>query len=337
MSTRAPYSAQQALALAAHALRQRQHQVIALGRAHERERDPRVAAGGLHDRRAARLDPAFGLGGLDHRHADAVLDAPARVERLELGEQLDAVVGRRGALEHARKPDQRGASDQLVNVDRDWGHKRHDNSGRRAPARPGSGVVSARLTVERATLRFVRALEGWRRRDEDVQGPPGRGRGSVCGRRSAGGVGERVAILPYLKFVASGVDGKPTIQVSGANVQILSGAGKEETLNGEGNLIIGYDELPGTQTGSNNLMLGAEQAFTSYGSILGGEGNSSSGSGSILGGAGNTASSYADAVFGLDNKAVGGGASVSGGLHDEARAQASSVSGGLERRGFMRS
>ena len=84
--------AQQALALAAHALRQRQHQLIALGGAHERERDARVAAGRLDDRRAARLDPAFRLGRLDHRHADAVLDAAARVERLELREQLDAVL-----------------------------------------------------------------------------------------------------------------------------------------------------------------------------------------------------------------------------------------------------
>ena len=50
---------QQALALAAHPLRQRQHEVIALGGAHERERDPGVAAGRLDDRRAARLDPAL--------------------------------------------------------------------------------------------------------------------------------------------------------------------------------------------------------------------------------------------------------------------------------------
>ena len=75
-----PVQAQQALALAAHPLRQLQHQVIALGGAHERERDPGVAAGGLDDRGAPRLDPPFGLGGLDHRDADAVLDAAARVE-----------------------------------------------------------------------------------------------------------------------------------------------------------------------------------------------------------------------------------------------------------------
>jgi Collagen triple helix repeat (20 copies) len=31
------------------------------------------------------------------------------------------------------------------------------------------------------------------------------------------------SILPYVKFVASGVGGKPTIQISGANVQIIHG------------------------------------------------------------------------------------------------------------------
>ena len=82
--------AQQPLALAAHALREREDQVVALGGAHERERDAGVAARGLDDRGAAGLDAALGLGGLDHRHADAVLDRAARVEHLELGEDLAA-------------------------------------------------------------------------------------------------------------------------------------------------------------------------------------------------------------------------------------------------------
>ena len=84
---------QQALAFAAHALRHGQHQLIALGRAHERQRDPGVAAGRLDDRRPARLDDAVALGRLDHRHADAVLDAPAGVERLQLREQPRLPVG----------------------------------------------------------------------------------------------------------------------------------------------------------------------------------------------------------------------------------------------------
>ena len=75
--TRGAVEPQQALALAAHALRHRQHELVALGRADERQRDAGVAAGRLDDRRAARLDPALALGGLDHRHADPVLDAAA--------------------------------------------------------------------------------------------------------------------------------------------------------------------------------------------------------------------------------------------------------------------
>ena len=108
--------AQQALALAAHALREREHEVVAAGGAHERERDPGVAAGGLDDRRAARLDDPLGLGGLDHRDADPVLDRSARVEHLELGEQLDALGRDPRQLHHRR------AADVIGNVDRDTGH-----------------------------------------------------------------------------------------------------------------------------------------------------------------------------------------------------------------------
>ena len=118
-----PVQAQQALALATHALGQGQNEVVSLGRTHEGERDARVAAGGLDDRRAARLDPAFRLRGLDHGHADAVLDASARVERLELGEQLYAVVGGRRALQHLGQSDQRRGTDKLRNVDRDSRHR----------------------------------------------------------------------------------------------------------------------------------------------------------------------------------------------------------------------
>jgi hypothetical protein len=64
-----------------------------------------------------------------------------------------------------------------------------------------------------------------------------------------------LAVLPYIKFVKEGVDKKPTIKFYGANVQVVSGAAKETEINGLGNLVIGRDEEPGTQTGSNNLLL----------------------------------------------------------------------------------
>ena len=116
-----PVETQQALALAAHPLGQGQHQLIAPRRADECKRDPGIAGGGLDDRRAPRLDQALGLGRLDHRYADPVLDGAARVERLELGEELHPL-GRAGALEHRRQPHQGRVPDKLCNVDRDLGH-----------------------------------------------------------------------------------------------------------------------------------------------------------------------------------------------------------------------
>jgi hypothetical protein len=77
------------------------------------------------------------------------------------------------------------------------------------------------------------------------------------------------ALLPYVKLEASGVGGKPTVEFSGVNVQVVSGTGNETTLNGEGNLVVGYNEEAGKQTGSNNLVVrgfGAE--YTGFAELL---------------------------------------------------------------------
>jgi hypothetical protein len=172
-----------------------------------------------------------------------------------------------------------------------------------------------------------------------------------------------LAVLPYIKFVKEGIAKKPTIQFSGANVQVVSGAAKESEINGLGNLVVGRDEEPGTQTGSNNLLLGTfKQSFTSYGGFLagarntvsgadasagGGEHNVVSGAGaavgggeygtasgvraSVAGGYDNVASNEGAAVSGGQvNKASGLGAAVSGGLYNEASGTTSWVSGGAE-------
>lgn len=143
-----------------------------------------------------------------------------------------------------------------------------------------------------------------------------------------------LAILPYLKYVASGVGSRPTIQVSGANVQILSGSGSTSgPINGAGNLVIGYDEAPRAQTGSHNLILGGDQAFSSFGAILGGTGNTASGNDSFVVGNGNTASGeWASVSGGGENTASGEGASVSGGGQNTAAARQDSVSGGGQNR-----
>jgi hypothetical protein len=123
-------------------------------------------------------------------------------------------------------------------------------------------------------------------------------------------------VLPYVKFVKEGIDKKPTVQISGANFQIIDGSGTETTLNGTGNLILGYDETPGKQTGSHNLLLGGpSNSYTSYGSIVVGHANTSSnGYASILGGTENTASGYTSTIVGgRSNKTSANLATVSGG------------------------
>lgn len=138
-------------------------------------------------------------------------------------------------------------------------------------------------------------------------------------------------VMPYVKYQQSGIGGKPTIQVSGANVQIVNGEGSTKTTNGAGNLIIGYDEneLAAPQTGSHDLILGIRQGFTSYGSLLAGFGNTASGAyASVLGGV-NTASTFGATVSGGTlNKASGAFASVSGGQEGTASGNYSSISGG---------
>src|SRR5947209_5581537 len=79
-------------------------------------------------------------------------------------------------------------------------------------------------------------------------------------------------ILAHVTYVESGIAGKPTLEFSGVNVQLVNGAGATASVNGEGNLVIGYDENAGNhqQTGSHDLVLGQEQTFTSYGGVLAG-------------------------------------------------------------------
>jgi len=70
-----------------------------------------------------------------------------------------------------------------------------------------------------------------------------------------------IQVLPHISFSAAGVGGKPTIKFSGVNVQLVSGSGKTDgTVNGTGNLVLGYDESPGSQTGSHNLIVGVGHA-----------------------------------------------------------------------------
>lgn len=141
-----------------------------------------------------------------------------------------------------------------------------------------------------------------------------------------------LSILPHVKYAESGVGGKPTIQFSGVNVQIVNGEGRTASINGDGNLVIGYDENPGKheQTGSHNLILGEEQTFTSVAGLLAGIDNTISGPfASVSGGSFDRAEGFDSSVSGgRENTASREEASVSGGTRNTASGSYSSVSGG---------
>jgi len=123
--------------------------------------------------------------------------------------------------------------------------------------------------------------------------------------------------------------------ITGANLNIRSGGGSTSaTINGKGNLIVGYNENDSTQTrtGSHNLIIGNNNSYSSYGGFVAGWKNTLHGPhASISGGSYNFIAAASDAASisgGLLNHAAGENASVSGGRSNRATGDQSSVSGG---------
>jgi hypothetical protein len=129
-------------------------------------------------------------------------------------------------------------------------------------------------------------------------------------------------------YVASGVGGKPTVQFDSVNVQVLNGAGSTASVNGAGNLVVGYDQTPGTQTGSHNLVLGTGQTFTSYGGLVGGLSNSVTGPYGTAFGTANKVPGADAFAAGNNNTASGTASSVLGGYKNVAKSNYSTISGG---------
>jgi len=93
-----------------HRFRHHQREFVAARRGDESERDAGVAGSRFDDHAASRSDAPLRLERVDHRYADAVLDAGDRVEELELGQQ----VGAHAAFAcDAVDPDQRRLADGL--------------------------------------------------------------------------------------------------------------------------------------------------------------------------------------------------------------------------------
>jgi hypothetical protein len=101
-----------------------------------------------------------------------------------------------------------------------------------------------------------------------------------------------------------GGPGFKTLRVKDANLQIVNGLGSTETTNGLGNLIVGYNEdttWPCDNEGSHNLILGKNNGYHLYGSIVNGENNTVEDHAAVLGGIFSTAAYYGVTIAAEDS------------------------------------
>ena len=150
-----------------------------------------------------------------------------------------------------------------------------------------------------------------------------------------------------------------TVQFTGINVQVVNGTGFVESINGLGNLIVGYNQTSLSATaacsngqysdqtscqnnggiwasnhrsGSHNLIVGAWNSYSSFGGFVAGQMNIVNGENAVVsGGYNNRAGAMAASISGGgDNTASGVSSSISGGMDNTASAHYASVSGGRE-------
>lgn len=134
---------------------------------------------------------------------------------------------------------------------------------------------------------------------------------------------------------SSGIE---NIYLEGKNLHVNNGLGSTNTINGLGNVVVGYDEsdllnTPGAvadRSGSHNLVVGPRHSYSSYGGFIAGEENAVTGhSSSITGGRFNTVSGNNSRVGGGEtNSATGFLSNVNGGTKNIASALLSTVNGG---------
>ena len=154
------------------------------------------------------------------------------------------------------------------------------------------------------------------------------------------------------------IDGYDTAEFTNVNVQINNGTGDtDEIVNGKGNLIIGYNEISSLEpffcsdpqytdsvncignleiwaknvrTGSHNLILGQNNSFAQYSSLIAGRYNVSNGiRANVLGGSYNISTGTESSISGgSNNNASGALSNISGGSFNTSSGFYSSISGG---------
>jgi hypothetical protein len=158
------------------------------------------------------------------------------------------------------------------------------------------------------------------------------------------GMAERMATVEKELAAMDFDEAANEVVITGANLRIVNGLGTTESMNGSGNLIVGYNELRSSfdchptnplcidvRTGSHNVVVGDRHNFSSFGGVVVGRANEISGVfASVTGGVGNTASGPWSSVSGGNaNTASGQESSVNGGVANTASGQSSSVNGGI--------
>ncbi len=146
---------------------------------------------------------------------------------------------------------------------------------------------------------------------------------------------ELEAVLAYVRVNTGPINGLagPHVIFEGVNVHVRSGSGATDgTLNGLGNLLVGYNERLGGEdrSGSHNFVVGREHTYSSFGGFVAGRRNAvTAQDSSVSGGKDNTASGDESSVSGgIGNEASGDRSSVSGGVSNDASGKYSTVSGG---------
>jgi hypothetical protein len=85
--------------------------------------------------------------------------------------------------------------------------------------------------------------------------------------------GANAGLAAKLQCVSNTSTGQDII-FEGCNVHVLNGAGRTDTTNGFGNLIVGYNKNEvSTRTGSHNFVVGDLHEYTSYGGVVSGTEN----------------------------------------------------------------
>jgi hypothetical protein len=128
----------------------------------------------------------------------------------------------------------------------------------------------------------------------------------------------RISALETKLASVSVENGGDDVVFTDVNVHVRSGSGATEgTVNGRGNLIVGYNEDSGSdvRTGSHNIIIGRFNSYSRYGGFIAGTDNTISGP-------------YAVVSGGSNNEASGSSSSVSGGKYNIASGDYSSVLGG---------